>query len=276
MKNTVGKHPLSALLTSLPLDFEGAVEQVLVLGFTHVDVVGLADRPAAHLEALADSGLLVSCAAVGRGLPKGCSLDARQIANRRQAVEEVERQIADAARLGATRCYLVPGDDDSADGLTRFSEACRLLADFSASRMVRLCVEHAPGRALASAATTLEWLEQIDHDNLALLLDIGHCLISREDPARVIEQAGRRLGYVHLDDNDGSNDLHWPLLAGRLTEEILTGVLAVLHRVSYDGAIALEFRADSADAVDALRQSKELLERLLPRGGGEKESADGK
>jgi sugar phosphate isomerase/epimerase len=263
MKSSPDKYPLSAMLTSLPLDFEAAVQQARGLGFTHVDVVGLADRPAAHREALAESGLLVSCAAVGRGLPDGCTLDAASVQIRREAWEEVKRQIADAARLGATHCYVIPGMDGSDEGLARFAEACSLLADFASQRMVRLCVEHIPGRALPSALGTLEWLERTEHDNLKLLLDVGHCLISREDPVHVIEQAGRRLGYVHLDDNDGVHDLHWPLLTGRLTQDLLKATLTALRGHGYTGVLALELRAENSGPVEALRQGKLLVERLL-------------
>ena len=44
--------------------------------------------------------------------------------------------------------------------------------------------------------------------------------MSGEDPEAVIANAGDRLGYVHLDDNDGLSDLHWSLLEGVMTEEI--------------------------------------------------------
>src|SRR5205085_4210790 len=125
---------------------------------------------------------------------------------------------ADAAQLGATHAYLVPGFDDSRGGLARFAEGCALLADHAAAQMIRLCVEAFPGRALPGVATTLDWLKQVGHPNLALLLDVGHCLISREEPSRAVAQAGAFIGYVHFDDNDGVNDVHWPLLTGRLTE----------------------------------------------------------
>ena len=95
---------LAATLTSLPLAFEEAVQQIAALGFTHVDLIGLTERPASHLEALADSGLLVACAAVGRGLPDGVALDAADVAIRRQAVAHVEMQIAEPG-FGASRCY---------------------------------------------------------------------------------------------------------------------------------------------------------------------------
>jgi len=78
--------PISVLLTSLPLDFEPAVRQVSALGFRYVDVVGCAERPPAHRDALAETGLLVACAAVGRGLPDGTTLDAAAVECRRMAV----------------------------------------------------------------------------------------------------------------------------------------------------------------------------------------------
>jgi sugar phosphate isomerase/epimerase len=253
---------VSAMLTSVPLDFEPAAGQAAALGFRHVDVVALAERPASHREALAETALLVSCAAVGRGLADGHTLDAADVAARRAALDAMKRQVADAAALGATHCYVVPGLDSSADGLRRFGEACGLLAGFAAQRMVRLCVEHIPGRALPTAAGTLAWLGEIRHENLALLLDVGHCLMSGEDPAGMVALAGPRLGYVHFDDNDGQNDLHWPLLAGRLTEDTLRSVLAALRAAGYNGALALELNPASADPLRVLGEGRALLERL--------------
>ena len=179
---------------------------------------------------LAETGrLLVQCAALGRGLPEGQTLDAADAAFRRAAVEQMKRQLTDAAQLGATCAYVIPGLDASDTALTHFAEACGLLADYAASRMLRLCVEHIPGRALPTAAATLAWLDALAHPNLSLLLDVGHCLITSEDSATIVRQAEARLGYVHLDDNDAKGDLHWPLLTGRLTrrdlEELSRGVL---------------------------------------------------
>jgi sugar phosphate isomerase/epimerase len=255
--------PISTLLTSLPMDFVPAVRQVAALGFTHVDLVALAERPAEHLDVLAETGLLVSCASVGRGLPNHQTLDAANLEDRRAALAIVERHIADSARLGATHCYLVPGQDASCAALARFVDACVLLADFASQRQLRLCIEHCPGKALPSVAATLSWLTETAHENLSLLLDVGHCLISVEDPATAIRCAGPRLGYVHLDDNDGAGDLHWPLLAGRLTEEKLSAALAALSAISYEGALTLELSAQNGDPIAALRQGKLLVEQYL-------------
>jgi sugar phosphate isomerase/epimerase len=254
---------LAAVITSLPLPFEEAVAEIARLGFTHVDVVALAERPATHLEALAESGLLVSCAAVGRDLPLGLTLDAIAAADRRRAVDLVERQIADAARLGATHCYLVPGTDASGPALACLADACAALAAYARGRMVQLCVEHFPGRALPSAQAALKWLDRMQLDDVRLLLDVGHCLISEEDPAQVAVRAGPWLGYVHFNDNDSVEDLHWPLLTGRLTADMVDALAAVLRLADYQAGLGLELNPSNPDPVKALREGKAILQRAL-------------
>jgi sugar phosphate isomerase/epimerase len=260
---------LAALLDAPPGDFAAAVRQAAELGFTHVDIVARAERPAADVEALADAGVTVRCAALGRGLPPGCALDAADAGVRREALRLMQQQAADAARLGATHAYVVAGADASAAGRARFAEACGLLADFAARRMLWLCVEPAPGRALPDAAAALDWLEDAAHPELALLLDVGHCLISGEDPAAAARRAGPRLGYVHLDDNDGMSDLHWPLLTGRLTRTHLEELAAALRAIDFRGGLALELKAEPDVLADALRRSKAVAEQALFHAEGD-------
>jgi sugar phosphate isomerase/epimerase len=265
--------PLAAFATSLPGDFPAVLSQIAALDFAHVDLVAAVDRPAQELEALAESGLLVSCLALGRHLPDGHTLDALDIGIRRATLALLERQIVDAARLGATTAYLVPpplsppklGGDKGGGATARacFAEGCALLANYAKARQVRLCVEHVPGRALPTAAMTLDWMQQLDHPHLGLLLDVGHCLISGEDAADVVRRAGERLGYVHLDDNDGAGDLHWPLFTGRLTEQQVADTIKALQEIGYRDALSLELNPMNADPVEALRDGKRIVERAI-------------
>jgi sugar phosphate isomerase/epimerase len=249
---------LSVLVTSLPTAPEIALAELARLGFRHVDLVGKAHRLESERQALADSGLIVDCVALGRDLPEGCKLDASDITMRRRGVDEVQQQIAEAAQIGARVGYLVPCKD-SAD-LAAFADSCRNLAEFARARMVQLCVEHFPGSALPTAAAALQWLNDAGLENVKLVLDLGHCLISREDPSAVVAQAGPRLGYVQLDDNDGVNDVHWPLLTGALTEAILA---SLLHRLrGFHGGIALELNGKLADPVANLLSSKRIVEAM--------------
>ena len=89
-------------------------------------------------------------------------------------------------------------------------------------------------RRCPTAGETLAYIGALGHANLYLLYDSGHILLSGEDPATVILNAGDRLGYVHFDDNDGSGDLHWSLLEGVMTEESLYDtVCGALQEIGY-------------------------------------------
>ena len=95
--------PLAAFATSLPGDLATVLPRIAALGFRYVDLVAQTDRLAEHLEALADSGLLVSCAALGRDLPADHTLEAADVGLRRTTLALLQRQVADTARLGEVR-----------------------------------------------------------------------------------------------------------------------------------------------------------------------------
>jgi sugar phosphate isomerase/epimerase len=174
-----------------PADFPAAVARAAALGLSHVEVVALAGRPAEHLEALADAGVLVPSAALGHGLPPGHSLGAADVAVRRDTLKLLQLQVADAARLGATCAWLAAGDADTDPARTPFEEGCALLADQAARRMVRLAV--APGPACPDAERVLAWLGRVGHANLGLSLEV-------EGPgaAALARRAGPRLFHLRL------------------------------------------------------------------------------
>ena len=248
---------LSVLITSLPFSFKASLREFARLGFEHVDLIGSASRSEQEREALADSGLIVDCVALGRDLPDGCALDAEDLASRRRAVETVEQQMADAAQLGARVAYVVPCQTEAS--LPAFADSCGVLSAYAGRRMIQLCVEHFPGSALPTASGTLDWLTANSLD-VKLVLDLGHCLIIKEDPSHVVAQAGMRLGYVQLDDNDGVGDLHWPLLTGALTEGGLRALLNGLRESGYRGGVALELKGSLDEPVRNVASSKAIVE----------------
>jgi sugar phosphate isomerase/epimerase len=194
--------PFPALaLASLPLPFAQALRRAVELGFSRVEIVARIDRPAEDLEHLADTGLLVAGAVLGDGLPVGCTLDAPDVAHRRQTLEVLKRQVADAARLGATWARLVPASNAIPVALT---EACGLLAEYAQERMLRLCIGHAPGAAFSTAAAVLDWLEHDTATACTLALDVAAARAVGEDPTAIIARAGNRLGCLILPGTDPS------------------------------------------------------------------------
>lgn len=248
---------LSALTSSLPMPLPEAIAAIADLGFRWIDVPPTAD-PAAR-QAIRDRNLHVACVGLERDQPDGVDLAAEDNALRRRSVAYSLEAIARTAELNAPAAYITPpvASDPATRG--RWSESLMELADCAATHNVKLCVEHFPRRALPTVAATARFLDEMSHDALALLIDVGHCLISQEDPAAAVTAAGKRLGYLHFDDNDAIDDLHWPLLDGRLTEEQICAVIEAQRTAQYEGALCIELNPTLEQPLDNLRRSREIL-----------------
>ena len=228
-------------------------------GLRWVDVRPFAHAGQCGTDGLRTAGLSVSCVAASVALPEGITLDSADAAIAAAAIEHATLGLDHANHLRATTAYLVPNLDTSPAAIARFAKALETLAAQAAQRHLRLCIEHAPGRALPTAAGTLEFVRDIAHPNLYLLLDIGHLLITGEDPRGLIESAGDRLGYVHLDDNDGEGDLHLSLLDGVMTQDFLDATFAALNGIGYDWAVSLELNPELPDPLDAIHRSRQII-----------------
>ncbi len=206
-----------------------------------------------------DLDLQVSCVGASFGLPAEATLDSADAAVAAQVLAHLEQALTYGAKLGATTAYVIPGLDASQAALDRYARVVTTAADRAAALGMKLGIEHFPGRALPTVSATLDFIRALDHPNLYLLFDIGHVQLSGEDPAEAITNAGPRLGYVHLDDNDGQGDLHWSLLDGLLTKATLRRTFAALTDIGYTGAISLELNPALPDPLAALKQSREIV-----------------
>jgi len=228
------------------------------LGFKKIDIRPDFLEPE-DLSTLEESpSLSVSSIAASFGVPEGAALESSSAGARAKAAGHVEEVVRQCAALGGNVVYLVPGKDDNPKTLNRYADSLAEAADRAAQHEIRLCVEHFPGTALPTAAATLDFINAISHPNLGLLFDIGHVQISGEDPAVVIHEAGERLVYVHLDDNDGLGDLHWALLDGVMTTASLRDTFRALHDIGYAGAVSLELSPQLKDPYDALERSRQI------------------
>ena len=218
--------------------------QVAGLGFESVDLRPFAFAGERGRNQLASAGLEVRCVAASAGVHEDLALESNDGAVVSAALRQLDIAFDYAASLGAGTAYIVPGGEGVGD-LGRYAAALGEAAGLAQQRGLRLAVEHFPGRALPTVEGTLDLLAEIDHPNLYLLFDLGHAQMSNEDPVEAIEAAGPRLGYVHLDDNNGVDDSHLALFDGVMTGETLRRTLAALPSVGYDGPVSLELNQDS-------------------------------
>ena len=252
---------LSCCAWALSGSEEEALGGIAGAGFGWIDV-----RPDALVsepcrDRARDLGLRVSCVAASFGME--AALDSPDAGSARKALAHTEKALAHGAALGATAAYVVPGPDGSPEALDRYAASLAFAADRAQIHGLKLCIEHFPGRALPTVAATLDFLAGIGHSNLYLLFDIGHAQMSGEDPASAIASAGLHLGYVHLDDNDGVNDLHLGLMDGALTEAGLRKTFDALAGAGYDGAVSLELSSKLPDPLEALKRSRGVLRRVV-------------
>lgn len=247
---------LAACIWALTCPETIALQHIAEAGFTHIDIrPGWLQTPDLQKRAQ-DLNLSVSCIAVSADMPEGVSLvsDTPQSAR-----DHVKRALEHGASLGAQTAYLVPAGND----LDRFAESIATLADYAQTLHIKLCIEHFPGTVLPTVPFTLNYLAQINHPNLYLLFDIGHAQMANENPADVIALAGQKLGYVHLDDNDGKNDLHLGLCDGVLTQDVLKSAFNALQTHGYVGHMSLELKPNLPDPLDALKRSRDIVIQTL-------------
>ena len=243
------------LLTGPPLE---SLRRLRGLGFDMVDLrtdcwdgIRLAD--------LRNAGLTVPCVGITpASLPDGLTLDALATADAETALPCLVGSLERAASLGVKTAYLVTPPSRVGGEQTYISSMSRL-GDEAARLGVKLCVEPSPGFALGDYTETVRMLDAANSDGLFALLDLGHLLLTGEDPVATIRMLGDRLGYVHVDDNDGLSDVHYGLLEGVLSESTLHSFLDALARSAYNGPLAIEIKSDIPSPLSSLVNSRTAI-----------------
>lgn len=116
-------------------DFAAWLARARESGIERVEIGGLMDRPDAHREALADSGLFVFAVRLGVGF------GSEEVEVRRAVLERQKRMVIDAAQLGATLAILTPPREMSDVARACFEEGRELLAAFAAGRGLHVEIE---------------------------------------------------------------------------------------------------------------------------------------
>jgi sugar phosphate isomerase/epimerase len=250
-------HRLSACLWSLRQPFRGAATRARLAGFDCVDVrpdcwSGIADQADAS-----KLGVAVSCVGITPvQMAQGLSLESLATTDAPYAVPYLTAALEQGRRLGATRAYMVTPSGRVGDAAA-YRDSIRALADRAGALGMKLCIEPTPGRALATSAEVLAFVRGLAQPALHVLIDLGHNLITGEDPAEAVKAADDRLGYVHIDDNDGKSDLHWGLFDGVLRPAVMDRFLAALDFSGYDGTIGIEIRNSLPSPMTAVVASRD-------------------
>jgi sugar phosphate isomerase/epimerase len=201
---------------------------------------------------------------------------------RQESLRQINEAIDFGAQMGAGLAVMHPGELREADfpdgggevtyesvrnSIARALEgAWKLNIDAVAEcaaraehKGMKLTVENLfiPQTLLKTPEQMRRFLGDVRNKNVYCTVDVGHAFRAGLEPADFIKQLGENVIHLHLNDNDGSCDLHLPLGKGSID---FVPLLRELVKVDYRGAIILEIT--SVDASDFI-ESRGVLKKLL-------------
>ena len=139
-------------------------------------------------------------------------------------------------------------------------ESVRLLADYAAGSGVLFVMEvinHYETCLFYNVDRALQFMADVDHENLAVMVDTYHMNIEEDDHCRAIRRVADKLANFHIADSNrcGIGHGHIDFLP----------IMKALKEVGYDDYIGLEPQAPGPNPFEAIKasDSKETVERYL-------------
>jgi len=154
-----------------------------------------------------------------------------------------------------------PGDDPEI-AFRRLLERLPRLLDQAAAAGLALCFEPEPGMLIDGSARYRELRARLGRKDLMTTLDVGHLLVTEPGEPHVhLEEFAGTLRNVQLDDARRGIHEHLPPGAGEID---FGRVFRELHRLKYDGPVALELSRDSHRAAQVAAEAYAALAPLVP------------
>ncbi len=185
----------------------------------------------------------------------------------KRIVPLVERSVEIAGMLGVKNIVVHPISPtqipEGAD-LKEFNlEYYRSLLPIAKKRNLRICLENMWGydsrrgyimpNVCSFGRDLAEYLDALNDEHFTILLDLGHSGLVGEDVSDAIRAiGGKRLGALHVHDNDYRNDTHTLPYFGKMDWEAVTGALA---EIKYSG----DFTYEAANFYAKLPHDEEII-----------------
>lgn len=176
---------------------------------------------------------------------------------RNNTIRYVKRCVDWAHQFQTDKVYVITPTEkskitDTARSLKLLRDSLKTCCDYARSVGVKICIEHAPGKLVGELAHLNQLMKEFEIENLGVLVDMGHLNITKENTPDIIMNTDKIL-HVHIDNNDGKNDLHMPLGMGTMQRSDIADFLKTLKRKKYEGYYSIEF----LNLQDPLRTLKE-------------------
>jgi sugar phosphate isomerase/epimerase len=194
--------------------------------------------------------------------PNDLNLHSVRPAVRKQSVEYVRRCIDLASDIESTLVYVCSvTKDHHSNSRGRLVKSLLECAEYADRVGVGIALEHFPGGEVSTFEQALDIVSSVGVRNLGLLLDTGHLLLTRESIVGSLERSKERLMLIHVNNNDGINDLHLPPHSGKLTTDDFIAVLRTISTIDYDGYVSIELAQSDSDLA-SFSEARDFLSNL--------------
>jgi len=128
---------------------------------------------------------------------------------------------------------------------------------------VRIALEPLPSGIIPTMKCAAGFVSSLRMKNVGLLIDTGHLAISDESFANSVKIAGSSLMHVHLNNNDGVRDCHWPPQKGKVKKSDYSSLVRALRKAEYKGWVSLEIlNLSLSEGEKVLRDSRKFASGL--------------
>ena len=117
-------------------------------------------------------------------------------------------------------------------------------------------IECEPGLFVERTDELLAWIERMGSPRLGANLDVGHSVVSGEDPAQAIERLAGRIWNLHIEDIRQAK--HYHLIPGEGDIDF-SAIAAALDRTGYGRWATVELYTQAADPDRAAAESLAVL-----------------
>ncbi len=287
MKTGVSSYSYSKAVGSGKIGYLDVIEKTAEIGFDAIEFSGLPVK--AHDDRIefagkikkrvADAGLQFANFATPADMLRGSGGDLKA------EIERVKKEVLVAQALGVDKMrhdatFGFNAGDKSARSfdyyLPRIAEGCREITEFAACLGIRTMVEN-HGRYSQDSLRIEALVNEVDHDNFGVLLDVGNFMCVDEDS---VEAVGRLISYafhVHFKDfhvKNGSTFNPGPgwfytrygtYLRGAIIghgDLPLSQCMNIIKQYGYDGTLSIEFEG-LEEPLYAIEAGYKNLKRLI-------------
>ena len=102
---------------------------------------------------------------------------------------------------------------------------------------VMMSVEPHPGRYLGNHDGALRLMDHVNSKAMCINFDPSHTYPCGDLPNLSVYRLGKRIGHIHVSDNDAVTNVHWRPGMGKIDWE---GMFIALKETGYDGVVSVE------------------------------------